>query len=168
MEKYPLEQLALIKQRRLEEAEKILKEKKEQLAKEQDRLAAVEAERNKVKSHRTAKLTQLREELDKGSTSTKIQQMKQYLKIVDEQLSQKEAKVNEQKKKVVEAEKQVDLARQNLLKKQQDVEKLKMHKVEWDEEMRREMEKQEAVETDEMGSVRHARKRPKKKDHNHG
>lgn len=168
MEKYPLEQLALIKQRRLEEAERVLKEKKETLAREQEKLATVEAARNKVKKHWNDKLTQLREELDRGTTSPKIQQMKQYLKIVDEELKQKEAKVTEQKKKVDEAQQQVDLARQDLLKKQHDVEKLRIHKEEWKEEMRREMEKQEATETDEMGSVRYSRKRSKKKDHDHG
>ena len=35
--KYPLEQLILIKQRRLEEAERILKEKKEALEKEKEK-----------------------------------------------------------------------------------------------------------------------------------
>lgn len=168
MQKYPLEQLVLIKQRKLDEAERILKDKKEILLKEQEKLAAVEAERNKVKSHRIAKLTQLREELDRGSTSPKIQQMKQYLKVVDEQLKQKEQKVTEQKKKTDEAEKQVEIARQNLLKRQQDVEKLKMHHTEWKEEMRLEEEKKEAVEVDEIGSVRHVRKRLKKKDTHHG
>ncbi|MES2345627.1 MAG: type III secretion T3S chaperone, partial [Chlamydiota bacterium] len=79
MNKYPLEQLALIKQRKLDEAEKLLKERKALLAKEEERLRSVELERNKVKTHKIAKLTQLRNELDSGSTSDKIQQMKEYL-----------------------------------------------------------------------------------------
>lgn len=167
MQKYPLEQLALIKQRKLDEAEKLLKEKKASLVKEEEKFATVEAARNKVLAHRTAKLTQLREELDRGTTTDKIQQMKSYLKIVDEELKQKESKVAEQKKKVDEAKRQVELARENLLKKQQDVEKLKIHRKEWEAEMRLEMERLEATEEDEMGSVRHIRKRFNKKDSTH-
>lgn len=168
MQKYPLEQLVLIKQRKLDEAERMLKEKKEALVKEEEKLASVEAARNKVKQHKIAKLTQLREELDAGTTTDKIQQMKQYLNIVNEELAQKEIKVTDQKKKVDDAKKQVDLARAQLLKRQQDVEKLKMHRKEWEEQMRIEMEKEEAVEVDEMGSVRHVRKQLKNKDNKHG
>ena len=162
---YPLQQLAMIKDRRLEEAEKLLKEKKEILAKEESLLAKVEAERDKVKGHRLAKLTQLREAMDSGEKTTKIQQMKQYLKLVDEQLRQKEQKVTEQKKKVTEAKKQVETARQNLLKRQQDVEKLKIHRKEWEAGVLRELERVESVEADEMGTVRHTQqKRERKKE----
>lgn len=168
MEKYPLEQLALIKKRKLDEAERLLKEKKEILLQEENRLATVEAERNTVKKHRLDKLTQLREELDHNCGPIKVQQMKQYLKIVDEQLKEKERRVIEQKKKVEEAQKQVDLARQNLLKRQQDVEKLDIHRVEWQGEIRKEAERKEAVEVDEIGSVRHVRKKRETKDTDHG
>jgi flagellar biosynthesis chaperone FliJ len=164
MEKYPLEQLALIKQRKLDEAEKILKERKAFLAREEEKLQVVEAERDKVKTHKIAKLTQLRNELDSGSTSDKIQQMKEYLKIVDEELRQKEFKVSEQAKKVAEAAKQVEIARQNLLKKQHDVEKLKIHRKEWEAQMRLELGRKEAIEEDEIGSVRHVRKKSKKQE----
>ncbi|MES2345626.1 MAG: type III secretion T3S chaperone, partial [Chlamydiota bacterium] len=76
---------------------------------------------------------------------------------------QKEFKVTEQTKKVTEAAKQVEIARQNLLKKQQDVEKLKIHHKEWEAEMKLELERKEAIEEDEMGSVRHVRKKLNKK-----
>ncbi len=155
--KYPLEQVAIIKEKKLEEAEKILHEKKNALAKEQEKLEKLEKERDKVKTHRMAKLTQLRETLDEGSTSDKIQQMKQYLKIVDEQLKQKESKVKEQIKQVQSAEKQVEIARADLLEKQKDVEKLQMHRKEWEKEEKLLSEQKEASETDEMGSAMHAR-----------
>jgi flagellar biosynthesis chaperone FliJ len=161
-QKYPLEQLAQIKQRRLEEAEKVLEEKKGVLAKEQEKLATLEKERDLVKEHRKSKLTQLREKMDEGAPATKITQMKQYLKVVDERLKIEERKVTEQKKVVENAEKQVEIARQDLFKKQKDIEKIKMHRKEWDEEMREVMEHKEGIETDEMGGSIHIRRKHKK------
>jgi len=152
---YPLKQLVIIKQRKLEEAEKILHEKKRLLLKEQEKLRQVEQERDKVKEHKVAKLTQFREVLDAGTTSDKIQQMKHYLKVVDEQLKSKEAKVKEQMKHVEAAEKHVEAARKDFLKKQQDVEKLELHKEDWKKQMLQFMEKKEAEVTDEMGSTMH-------------
>lgn len=162
--KYPLEQLATIKQKKLEEAEKVLKAKKEALIKEQEKLKAVEKERDKVKEHRDAKLEQFRQQLDLGGSSTKIQQMKQYLKLVEEQLKAKEIKVKEQMKQVDAAQAQVDAARADFLKKQQDVEKLRLHKEDWDKEMQKLAQHQEGVETDELGSAMHVRKKRKKDD----
>ena len=163
---YPLEQLALIKQKKLEEAEKILTEKKALLAKEEDKLRAVEKERDKVKEHKDNKLKQLREELDAGTTSDKIQQMKQYLKVVQEQLKQKETKVTEQLKVVQEAEKQLEVARQNRIKKQQEVEKMVMHRAEWEKEQYLIEERKQAGDMDEMGmAIDSMRKREQKKKH---
>jgi flagellar biosynthesis chaperone FliJ len=162
-QKYPLEQLAIIKQKKLEEAEKALKEKKEALIKEEEKLKAVEKERDKVKEHRIAKLQQLRDKLDEGTSTDKIQQMKYYLKVVDEKLKGKELKVKEQQKQVENAQKQVELARQDFLKKQQDVEKLRLHREEWEKEMRLVLEHIEGLESDELGSAMHSRK----KSHGH-
>lgn len=167
---YPLEQLVFIKKKKLEEAEKILQEKKKALEKEEEKLRDVEAIRDKVKDHRMAKLTQLREVLDQGTTTDKIQQMKQYLKIVDEELKQKEAKVRDQKKVVDQATEQVEAARQDMFKKQQAVEKLSIHRKDWDKEMRVELQREEDLEGDEVGSaMHHARKRAKssRKKHKH-
>ena len=76
-EKYPLEQLVRIKQRRLEEAERILKEKKEQLEIEKHKQKELEKERDQTLQHRKDKLDQLREVLDKGTTSDKIKMMRE-------------------------------------------------------------------------------------------
>jgi len=161
--KYPLEQLVIIKQKKLEEAERNLQEKKRLLEVELEKLQKVEAEHNKVRIHKQDKLTQLRQTLDEGTTSDKIQQMKQYLKVVDEELKQKENKVKDQKKLVDVAEKNVETARQELLERQQDVEKLSLHKKEWEKEMQALVEQEEAIETDEMGSAMHT---IRKKDQN--
>jgi len=156
---YPLEQLAIIKQKKLEEAEKALKEKKEALLKEEEKLKAVEKERDGVKDHRQAKLQQLRNKLDEGTSTDKIQQMKYYLKVVDEKLKTKEKKVKEQQKQVENAQKQIEVAREEFLKKQQDLEKLKLHRKEWEKEMQRILEHAETIESDELGSAMHARKK---------
>ncbi len=160
--KYPLQELVYIKQKKLDEAEKVLKEKKELLTKEEQKLKELEEARNKVKEHREDKLTQLRAELDTGTTSPKIQQMKSYLKVVEEELRQKQVKVVEQQKAVDAATKAVEIARQDLIKKQQDVEKLKTHKKEWEKQQLAEIEQKESLESDEIGSVLHQIKRKSK------
>lgn len=160
---YPLEQLALIKQKKLEESEKALKARKEALQREEERLKTVETERDKVQEHRHAKLEQLREKLDAGTSTDKIQQIKSYLKVVDEQLKAKNLKVIEHEKLVATAKNHVEAARQDFLKKNQDVEKLRLHRVEWAQEQKKLLEHQENVETDELGSSMHARKSKKRR-----
>lgn len=159
---YPLEQLETIKKKKLEDAEKNLRDKKQLLIKEQEKLAELEKERDKVKEHRMAKLTQLRENLDAGTSTDKLQQMKQYLKVVDEQLKQKEHKVKEQQKQVDAAEKQVEAARQEVFKRHQDVEKMRLHHEEWNKQEQAEELRKEGIEGDELGSAMHTlRKREK-------
>lgn len=161
--RYPLEQLQQIKNKRLQEAEKSLREKKEALAKEQEKLVQTELERDEVLKHREAKLAQFRQTLDEGTTSDKIQQMKQYLKVVEEQLKVKETRVKEQKKQVELAEAAVEAARAELIKKQRDVEKLDIHRKEWDKEIKIALEHRENIEGDEMGANIHERRKRKKK-----
>ncbi len=161
--RYPLEQVALIKARRLEESEKVLQEKKQALVKEEEKLELLEKEKEKVKHHKETKLEQLRNELDSESTTLKIQQMKQYLKVVDEQLKQKEAKVKEQQKKVDAALAAVEVARKDMIQKQHDVEKIKIHRKEWDKEKKDYLEHLDAIETDELGTTSHIRQKKEKK-----
>jgi flagellar biosynthesis chaperone FliJ len=165
-QKYPLDQLVAIKQKRLEEAEKVLTEKKAILAQEEEKLAALEKKRDEVKEHYDAKLKQLREKLDEGTATDKITQMKQYLKLVVEDLKIEENKVTAQLKVVANAQDQVELARQDLFKKQKDVEKLKIHHKEWTKEMNTIIERKEEVIGDEMGSAVHSIKKAEKKRKN--
>ncbi|MCX6988127.1 MAG: type III secretion T3S chaperone [Chlamydiae bacterium] len=158
---YPLEQITVIKQRKLETAEKILKEKKQALQTEQDKCAALEKERDAVKSHWDDKLQQLRDTLDQSSTSDKIQQMKVYMKEVDIKLKQKEGKVTEQQKRVAVAEQHVEEARKEMIKREQDVEKMRLHKKEWDKEMKILAEQKESMEMDETGSSIYSRQKIK-------
>lgn len=167
MPKYPLDQLVQIKQKRLEEAEKMLREKKEILACEQEKLADLEKKRDEVKHHYQAKLDQLREKLDEGTSSVKITQMKQYLKIVAEDLKAEEKKVAAQAQVVAGAEKQVDEARQQLFKKQKDVEKLKLHHQEWKKEAYMAEQQVEGNENDEMGNTMYHLKKNAKKHRTH-
>ena len=161
--KYPLEQLSVIKQKKLEEAEKLLRDKKQLLKIEESKLKELEKARDKVKEHKDAKLTQLRETLDAGTTSDKIQQMKDYLKVVQEELKKHEVKVKDQKKKVESAEQEVENARKNLVKKQQDVEKLVEHRKAWEKGYAKELERLESLEADELGSAKHILRKHKKR-----
>lgn len=152
---YPLEQLVRIKKNRFDQAVKILEEKKALLDKETAKLYDVTKLRDEVLSHKQAKLKQLRESLDEGTTSDKIQQMKAYLKVVDGKLAEKEKKVTEQQKAVDAAQKQVDLATEQVFQRKKDLEKLEMHKTEWRKEKLYETSKKEASEQDEQSSATH-------------
>jgi flagellar biosynthesis chaperone FliJ len=156
---YPLEQLMSIKKNRFDQAVKTLAEKKAVLEKAVAKLEELTKERDKVLQHRMEKLTQLREKLDAGTTSDKIQQMKYYLKTVEEKLAEKQKKVADQKKQVDLAQKQVDLATEEVFQKKKDLEKLEMHKKEWEKEVRYLTEQKSAIEHDEQGSATHEARR---------
>jgi hypothetical protein len=156
---YPLEQLIKIKNKRFEQALKVLEEKKELLKKEEDLLKKKEKERNDVLRHKEEKLQQLRSTLDKETTSDKIQQMKRYLEVVKERLLEKERAVKKQKEEVRKAEKEVEEAKKILFLRQKDLEKLQMHKKEWAEELRLWSEREEGLEQDEIGSTRYSRQK---------
>ncbi|MBM3184637.1 MAG: type III secretion T3S chaperone [Chlamydiae bacterium] len=161
---YPLEQMLTIKKNRFDAAVKTLEEKKAILEKEYEKLFDITQKRDEVLAHKTAKLKQLREELDAGTTTDKIQQGKAYLKIVDEKLAKEQKKVEEQQKQVDIAQKQVDIATDDLFQKKKDLEKLELHKKEWEKEMQYWAIREEAIEHDEQGSATHSiRKKEQKK-----
>ncbi len=152
---YPLEQLAHIKKKKLEEAERELNEKKEALNKEFEQLKKVEHVRDEALELKETKLQQLRDEMDRASRTDILQRMKSYLKLVDEDLDMKEGKVKEQQKKVDAAKKAMEEARALFFQRQKDVEKLKLHRKEWEEQMRMAMARGEEAVTDEIGSAMH-------------
>lgn len=150
---YPLAQVLQVKERRVEEAEKVVKEKLLALEKEQKILKEKEAVRDKAKDHYNAKLKQMREEMDHGTTSHKIQQMKAYLKIALERINAEEKRVKDQKVQVENAEKNLENARQELRIKRQEVDKFVNHRQDWRKEMLKEQEIIDAREQDELGSI---------------
>jgi flagellar biosynthesis chaperone FliJ len=156
---YPLEQLAEIKKRRVEEAEKDLKRKKDLLEAEIEKLRKREEERDQVKAHKGEKIQQLNEKFDVGITSDEIEQSKVYLKVVDEKLKAKEIKVEEQEVVVKAAEKAVEEARALLIKRQTEVEKIHMHRKEWEKEMKILEAQADEKLMDELGSISFVRKK---------
>lgn len=160
---YPLKQVVEVKQRRVEEAEKVVKEKQAALEKEQDILKQKEAERDKAKKHSDDKLKQMREEMDRGTTSPKIQQMRAYLKVTKERVAIEEKKVKDQKVQVETAQKNLEAAKDNLKIKRQEVDKLLTHRKDWMKEMQKEQEIIEGREQDEIGSTLFSIHHPRRK-----
>lgn len=150
---YPLKQVLEVKIRRVEDQEKVVQEKRRLLEIEKDKLLIKEAERDKVKDHYAAKLKQLRQELDGGTTTDKIQQMKYYIKVVQENLKSEEKKVLEQKDQVDLADKSLKVAISELAQKRLEVDKLQAHKKDWIKEIQKEIELKEEDEANEQGSV---------------
>ncbi|MDP1880015.1 MAG: type III secretion T3S chaperone [Parachlamydiaceae bacterium] len=159
---YPLKQVLEVKEKRVQDAERVVQEKLKILEKEKEKLLEKEKERDTVKTHRIDKLQQLRDILDQGTTSPKIQQMKQYLKVVDEKLVIEEKKVKDQMQLVTQAEKNLEEAKENLKIKRLEVDKLINHQKDWEKEMRKALEILEGREEDELGSVIHASNQRKK------
>lgn len=150
---YPLAQVLQVKERHVTEAEKVVAEKQKALEKEKEILAQKEAERQKVRDHHKAKLDQLRHAMDTETTSTEIQQMKVYLKVVQERLVAEDKKVKEQQQQVDNAQKNLDQAKEDLRLKRQEVDKLNSHRKDWLKEVRKELEIKEGREQDELGSI---------------
>lgn len=162
--KYPLAELIDIKKRRFDIAVKVLEDKKRILAEEEKKLQTAEKSRDKALEHKNDKLNQLRESLDTGESTDKVQQKKRYLKIVEEKLQEKQKKVDTQKVQVKNAKEQVEAAKIDMIHKQKDIEKLNMHKKEWERELAQEIERKEAVEQDELGSAVHELKKRKREN----
>lgn len=157
---YPLEQIALIKQKRLEEAEKVLKEKKEILDKEEAALELAKKKREEVRKHKDKKIQQLWDELEEGTTSDKIEIHEKYIQdVVAKQLEEENKKVKKQQEVVKTAREEVDKAREDRMKKEQEKEKIALHRKEWEKEMKLEAIRDEANLSDELGTSMHARKK---------
>jgi len=160
--KYPLEQLKAIKNKRFEQAMIIVEKKTEALKKEEEKMKTLEKERDEVLTHKKEKLQQLRQALDEGTTSDKLQQKKVYLKIVEEKLLEKIKKVEIQKQEVEKAKKALQEAKKDMLNKKKDLEKLQMHKKIWEKELDYYIKREEEKFEDEIGSVKAAIKQQKK------
>lgn len=156
---YPLAQVIEVKHKRVKDAEEVLKQKKQELEREQEKLRKAEEARDEVLKHLKDKMVQLRHELDNETTSPKVQQMKVYLKVVQEKLAVEEKKVQQQQEQVDIALKNVHIAEEELRRKRQEVDKLETHRKDWLKEMRKEMDVIEGREQDEMGSVIHETRR---------
>lgn len=154
---YPLEKVMDIKKKRVDEAEKVVAQKKRALEAEREKLRKREEERDKVVQHKQDKLNQLRDELDKGTTTDKIQQMKNYLKVVEERILVEEKKVREQEEQVNVAKRNLEIAEEELKMRRQEVDKLQTHKEDWTRQMKAEMELAEEKEMDEIGQVLYLR-----------
>lgn len=160
---YPLKQVLEVKKKRVEDAEKVVIERRLAVEREEEKLKQREAERDKVKDHHKAKLTQLREELDRGTTSDKIQQMKAYIKVVQENLKNEEKKVKEQKEQVEIAKQNLEIAIKDLAFRRLEVDKIELHKKDWLKTLMKEMEIKEENEFNEQGSVIYSMQQKEKK-----
>ena len=160
MTQYPLHQVAEIKQKRLEEAERILKEKKEALKAEEKRLEEAIQKRDRVKQTRDQKIQTFLEEAAQGISSEEVTRHKRYLKeVIDIELQQENSNVQKRQEVVKQAKKEVEIAQKEYYRKHIEVEKLQLHKAEWTKEQKLEATKKENLEQDEIGTQIHTRKR---------
>ena len=160
---YPLKEVLEIKKKRVTDAENVLKEKQKALEVEKNKLIEREKERDKVKDHYKAKMQQMRDELDGGTTSNKIDQLKVYIKVVLEKLKVEEKKVKDQQQQVEVAEKNVDIAKKELQARIKEQDKIETHKKEWEKITLKELEIEEVRQEDDLGSTMFLSKYTQKK-----
>ncbi len=153
MPAYPLHQVLEVKKRRVEEAEKVVKEKEKLLEAEKEKLKQREAERDKVKDHYKAKVQQLRDEIDHGTNTAKIEQSRLYIKVVQERLAIEEKKVKDQMQQVDLAERNLQIAKNQLKDRQHEQEKIEIHKKEWTKDTKKELAIEESRFEDDLGST---------------
>lgn len=151
--KYPLEQVLAIKKDRVARAEKVVKDKQKIVNTEEERLKKVESERDVVNGHYKAKITQLRNALDEGTTGEEVLKMKAYIKVVKENLEEEEKKVAKQKEVLLAAKRELQKAQIEYKRRRIEVEKTELHKKEWMKEALLAEERQEAKDQDEMGQL---------------
>lgn len=162
--KYPLTQIEEIKKRRLEEAEKVLREKRLALdAAEKD----LEEKRKALNATQALKLEMIEkyyEDIKKGTTSILMERHDNYIReVVNVKLAEEKKKVDDQKKVVKQATIALEIAKEERLKKNQELEKIHIHKKEWTKEVKKEIDLEEAGISDELGTSMHARKMKKDK-----
>jgi flagellar export protein FliJ len=153
-QKYPLAQLLEIKKKRVEEAEKVLKQRREALEAEEKKLQELMEQRDRTAGLYKAKLTELRQGMDEGTvTQEKIAHVQDYLKQVKAQLRQEEQKVQDQTLVRDKAQTAVDEAYAILRQKRVEVEKLELHRDEWQKGVSKEELRLEGIEIDDLGTA---------------
>ena len=145
-------------------AELNVKEKRRLLEIEQEKLKEREQERDKVKKHLDDKINQLRTTLDEGTTSDKIDQSKLYIKVVQERLAIEEKKVADQQKQVGLAEKNLEIAINQLKERERERDKIITHRKEWTKQTKKELQVLATREEDEIGTIMHLTKMIHEKD----
>ena len=151
---YPLQQLLQIKRTRVEEAERVLADRRKALELEEENLRKAEEARQRVKMHYQETLQALREGMDTASMPpAKITHTKDYLIEVREKLKQEDKKVKDQERVVEAAQKQVDEAKKVLRQRRLEVEKLELHEGEWRKGVTLEELRLEGIEIDDLGTA---------------
>lgn len=160
VQRYPLLQLIEIKQTRVEEAEKIVTECRKNLDREEEKLQKLVDIRNRTQKHYTEKLKELRSGIDTGELKPeKIAHVQDYLKQVNARLKDESNQVAAQQKVRDQAEKSLDDAIAVLKQRRIEVEKLQMHREEWQKGITAEEARLAGIETDDIGTVIHNARR---------
>ncbi len=164
MTEYPLEQLVEIKQKRVDDAEKLLVEKKELLAKEEKKLQACIDKVKATQKHYNEKLDDFYSSFEgEGTTSSKVNRIKDHLKATLEKLAEEKKAVEKQRAVRDEAQKAVDEAKALLDQRRIDLQKLTEHRKVWQKEDLKEKNRLAIIEHDELGSAIHSQRKRERK-----
>lgn len=130
---YPLLDVERIKQKRLEEAEKVLRKAREALALEEKQLAKDKKSLQEIIDRKKEIIEEYFAKFEKEKmTGEKIESTLGYVKnIVEEKIEKAKKKYEAQKTRVKKARDDLDVARHDHYLKNQDLEKIHLHYKDW-------------------------------------
>ena len=153
-ETYRLTVLLELREKKKEEAERYLGECLQALKKEADRLAEMEAELKRMITKREGKQREYSEKVMRGEMSAQEAiSANKYVERMKEQEDLKKEEIQGQKKVVAQREQDVEGARADLIKANQDLKALEKHREKWQAQVRKEAATKEEEMLEEIAQT---------------
>ena len=150
VQKYRLQPVFDMKEKKKKDAEKALAETRKELLKQQKLLSDREQEwRNAIEKRQTY-TAEFLAKMEKGMEQVRISQGKAYIEVLKQNIELAKKKVEEQKKVVHQWEKKVEAAVAKVMETTKDWKVIEKHKENWLETAKRESEMKEDKEQEEV------------------
>jgi len=157
---YRLQTLLEIRERAKEEAQRFLAEAMAALKAEQDRLRDLENELERMIARRETKKREYAEKAMRGEMDARSAVAANvYIERLKEQEQLQADSIEAQKGVVAQKTDEVDAARQDLIRADQELKALEKHKEKWAEEVKKERQAKEEIAADEIAQTIHRRRR---------
>ena len=154
--KYRLQPLLQIKEQARKRAEIALAKALVRLEKEKKKLSQLEEEKREIIRRRKKIRLELHQKVSTGQASAKDGQVGiNFLRKLEDDEKQKDDEITAQKKTIEECETSVKRTRRDYIDAVKEVRVMEKHKELWRKKVRKELERQEEKELDELGMVIH-------------
>ncbi len=154
---YPAEQILGLRQKAVEEAERLLRERRLATERERQKLAKLKEERLEIDRRKAAAQDEFQKRLGQPGANIMMEneRLVAYEKRCVVEAAAKDAEIRQQDAEVKRAESREQDAKFELNQRIKELEAIKEHKKEWEKETRRELEEAEERKLEEIGEVMH-------------